>query len=181
MSVDYWSLCIPLPAARARALCDELAPAQLCHDLIGPDEETLLQQWDGVRDVDVRALSRRYAGARPNREFWEGAWVQLLEDHVELAGDCVMTNRSSALSGLDRVIAIPAGVELMSGHAVAHLKAAQLRGALDALGPAASVARALQPYLYGNANEGAAKQLLDKLYAAAAGKQDVVLLSAVPP
>src|SRR5262245_29366870 len=99
-----------------------------------------------------------------------------------------MTNRSSALAGLDRVLALPAGVALLSGHAIAHIPSGRVDRVMLALtrlwkdlGGRESAATLLTDYLYGNANDDAAEKLISALESALqkakAKKLDVLLLS----
>lgn len=163
------TICCALPKVRARLIAAPLEREQLCGAIIGPDEEELVAAWRGIASFDVASLASAYHGALPDREHWEGASVDVpLDQFEQLATERVlMTNRSSALAGLDRILCIPRGVALMSGHAVVSLEGKPLANALRALttlvegmGGPEKAARALQPYLRGNANENAARDVL---------------------
>jgi hypothetical protein len=194
MSLDYWSLSAAMPPAEATSAMKALARRQVCGAIIGPDEDTLLPGWRGSAEVHVAAMASRFRGEPPAAGYWESAAVPLPEEWLErLPLDTViMTNRCSVLSGLDRVLALPHGVALLRGHALRHVPCTELPKLTDSLdslwkklGGTTTAAATLQAHLFGNANEGAAADLIDRLRSAlaeATGKHlDLLLLSATPP
>jgi hypothetical protein len=195
MSVDYTSYCIAVPGAMATRLTEALGPFQRCGAIIGPDEATFIEAWRGVRELCRVAVAAEYAGARPSLAYWEGASVELREEHFEWLGDaceCVTTHRTSAIAGLDRVLALPLGVEFLDGHAIAHVPRQGVdrvkRGLTrlwKELGGKKRAAALLREYLRGNVNDGAAEAMIRAVESAfdkAAREQlDIVLLSATMP
>jgi hypothetical protein len=195
MSVDDWSTCLAVPPTKATQLIHDLAPTQSCGAIIGPDEEVFVDAWEGIQSIDVAAIAMRYADRRPSLEFWEGAAVNLDEEVLDLFEEgtgLVMTNRSSALAGLDRVLLLPNGFDLLRGHAVGHFPSSRIRSlklglerVWKRLGGKDEAARILQRYLFGNANEDAAAELIatldNALETATSKKLDVILLSAIAP
>lgn len=193
MSVDYLSFGVVLPAAAAARLADRWASDQWCGPIVGPEEETLVEAWQGTNEIDLADLARRYAGDLPSREHWQGASIDLAEADLELLGEeLVMTNRSSALAGLDRVLAVPSGVDLLRGHALAHIPAARLdrfgltlARLVKEFGGRARAQRILDGYLYGNSNDDSAEELLTMLSRvlarAKAEGADLIVASAIPP
>jgi hypothetical protein len=192
MSIDYDSTCLATSPATAQKITSALAPRQRCGAIVGANEQNLVDAWVGVADIDVAELAAEYDGEEPPEEFWESASVHLRESELDLleASRVVLTNRSSALAGLDRALALPRGVALMSGHAIAHIPCARIEGLeftlarlWKRLGGRAAAASKLQRYLYGNANEDMAAAVIalveDTLAKAKRDRLDVVLLSAV--
>ena len=195
MSVDYWSACLALPPSKAKQVIRDLAPIQSCGAIVGPDEETFIEAWVGIQDIDVAAIAKQFGGERPSIDYWEGAGVDLPEEFLDLFENgkgLIMTNRSSALAGLDRVLALPNGVDVLGGHAVAHLPSKRIDSVKlrltrlwKQLGGKDEAAEALQEYLFGNANDDAASKIItlldNALDTAKAKKLDVIFISAVPP
>jgi hypothetical protein len=196
MSVDCWSVCFALPPSKAKQILRDLSPTQRCGAILGPDEEVIIDAWVGTRDIDVAAIGDQYGDEWPPVEFWEGACVSLSADSLDLfdSKGIVITDTMSALAGLDRVLALPNGFDLLRGHAVGHLPSSRIDGVRlglsrlwERLGGKADAIESLQGYLCrdSESNDHAAAEVIalleDALATAKAKKLDVILVSAVPP
>jgi len=132
MSADFWSLCASMPPLEAARYFAQLEGGQVRAPLIDADEATV---FDFDRDdgpLDLRAVSDQYAGALPNLEFTEGAYVRLSFELSEAinddAGLCefVSSPNLAVIAAIDRVLAIPHGVSFLRGNGIAHVPNAEL-------------------------------------------------------
>jgi hypothetical protein len=187
VSIDYCNIAQAMPSAKA--LFDQLSPYQWCGDIIGPAEQTLLEAWSGIRDIDLAGLASEFQNERPSIACWDSAVVKVPLEMLELLDQGCLSNRASALSAIDRILAIPAGVNFMSGHAVALIPADRTESLALAmhriwskLGGRAKAAAFLTQYIHGNANEEVCDELISNLYSAfakaKATRWDVLLVSA---
>jgi hypothetical protein len=158
--VDFLNFVVALPPAVARVQYARMRLRQKLEDIVGPDEETMVHVVAGV-DVDVAAVAKRYAGARPSVAHYGRAFVAadsdaLVETLAREAGDfcCVPSMDDPIVTVIDRVLALPAGFRFLRGQALARFRPkrrARLQAGwprfLAKLGGPEGAAASLAPYL----------------------------------
>lgn len=195
MSADFATLTIAIPRRAAARLLDFALDREVLGAIVGPGEETLARV---VPDepLDVAMIARECAGRAPPPRALENAFVRATLDIVlpmtETAPLCdlVLSSGHSVLAVLDRALALPRGISLADGHAVARFAgarvtelAARWARLLAEVGGIANGERFAAPYL-GSLGEDPVAHVsssLERAFALSAEQElDVMLFACLP-
>lgn len=133
MSSDYLNFAVLLPESEALACQAALTPKQHTPDLVGPDEQRIARVTPGA-PLDLAGVATAYAGRAPAPAHYGRAfvdvdpepWLQRFEDAARSL-HCHVTLHEPGLALIDRVLAVPHGVALLQGQALACYEAKDQR------------------------------------------------------
>lgn len=130
MSADFWSIVRPIGNQPGEHMEDDFAPYERVEDVIGPDG-TVWHRFDaGGRTVNVEAYRDRLQGLRTPESDVVGpgrAYVDAPFELIAPAADSIaMSPNYPAIVVLDRRFALPRGIPLLKGRALALIRDAEL-------------------------------------------------------
>jgi hypothetical protein len=134
LSADFISIFAVIGDEHGRKFESKLSPLQKLGDIIGADEEKLFSFSSWKDTLNLKALAAKYHGRSPSVDHLAGAYTEIdLEDVETIQANSVMSAEVmsapvASFVAIDRIAAIPRGLDLLEGRAVRYFSENEIKG-----------------------------------------------------
>jgi hypothetical protein len=119
MSADFWSFVAPITYDKGFEILQRLRSREVLNDIVGPNEETIHRFNRDGEFADPGKVAISYSKPPEPPLDVGAAYVDAtFEDIEELDSECASSPNYPSIVALDRVVALPNGIDLMCGRAI---------------------------------------------------------------